>query len=184
MPSIGVDIAIIRDSRIVLIKREDFEVWCLPGGAVEDGESLAQAAIREAREETGLEVRLTQLVGVYSHSRWHDGSAHLALFAAWPIGGALRRSEDETVDIGYFDRADLPQPLVPWHRQMIADALDGAAGVAWSLSQPWPFESYLSRREIYALRDQSGLSRQQFYLRYFERSEPEDDILEVGGRAE
>src|SRR5829696_4121412 len=61
MPSFGVIVAIMNNGKILLTKREDFEVWCLLGGGVEDGESLAKAAIREAKEETGLDVELTGL---------------------------------------------------------------------------------------------------------------------------
>ena len=66
MPGLAVIVAIIEDEKVLLTKREDFEVWCLPGGGVEDGETLAEGAIREAKEETGLDVELTSLVGVYS----------------------------------------------------------------------------------------------------------------------
>ena len=51
----------MEDGRILLAKREDFEVWCIPGGMVEDGESVARAAVREIAEETGLTVELTVL---------------------------------------------------------------------------------------------------------------------------
>jgi ADP-ribose pyrophosphatase YjhB (NUDIX family) len=54
MPSLGVNIAVIQDGQILLTQREDFEVWCLPGGEVDACESIAQAAVREALEETGL----------------------------------------------------------------------------------------------------------------------------------
>ena len=64
MPGIATTVAVIQDKKILLTKRDDFEVWCLPGGGVEPGESLAQGAIREVHEETGLEVRLEELVGV------------------------------------------------------------------------------------------------------------------------
>jgi ADP-ribose pyrophosphatase YjhB (NUDIX family) len=175
MPSIGAVVAIIQQGRILLTKRDDFAVWCLPGGAVEDAESLEQAAARETFEETGLQVRLTRLVGMYSQPQWHHGGNHFALFAAEPIGGALRLAAGETVDVGFFDRAQLPQPLVAWHRQPIADALDGLAGVARVLDRPWPFDSHLTRAEIYALRDQSGLSRQQFYLQHWARLQPGGD---------
>ena len=63
---VGVCVAIIRDERVLLTKRSDFEVWCLPGGHVDEGESIAQTAVRETAEETGLEVKLTFMIGLYS----------------------------------------------------------------------------------------------------------------------
>jgi 8-oxo-dGTP pyrophosphatase MutT (NUDIX family) len=66
MPGLAVIVAVIDDGKVLLTKREDFEVWCLPGGGVEDGESMAEAAIRETWEEAGIQVELTRLVGVYS----------------------------------------------------------------------------------------------------------------------
>lgn len=87
MTPLGVNISIIQNGKILLTKREDFEVWCLPGGAVDEGESLAQAAIREAREETGLEVELTRLVGVYSRPSWNGPGMHIVSFVARPVGG-------------------------------------------------------------------------------------------------
>ncbi len=66
MPGLAVNVAVIHEGKILLTKREDFETWILPSGGVEEGESLAQAAIRETKEETGLDVELTRLVGVYS----------------------------------------------------------------------------------------------------------------------
>ena len=175
MPSIGAVIAIIQHGRILLTKREDSEVWCLPGGAVEDGESLEQAAAREAFEETGLQVRLTRLVGMYSQPRWHHGGHHFALFAAEPIGGTLRLAAGETIDAGFFDRGALPEPLVWWHQQPIDDALDGVVGAARVIAGGWPFDQRLTRAEIYALRDQSGLSPQQFYLQHWARLQPGED---------
>ena len=72
MPSLGASAVIVEDGKVLLIKREDFEVWALPGGTVESGETTAQAAIREVKEETGLDVELSRLVGIYSSPRWHD----------------------------------------------------------------------------------------------------------------
>jgi ADP-ribose pyrophosphatase YjhB (NUDIX family) len=183
VPSIGVVIAIIRDGRVLLTKREDFEVWCMPGGAVDDGESLAQAAVREAQEETGLDVRLTRLVGMYSQPAWHGGGHHFALFAAEPSGGAMRLAPGETVDIGFFSRAALPEPLVWWHPQPIANALDGVIGAASTIGGEWPLEPRLTRAELYAMRDRSSLSRQQFYIEYFKRSDVVANVVELDGAA-
>jgi len=170
MPTLGVAVAILDDNRILLIKREDFEVWALPGGAVDAGESLAQAAVREAR-----------LVGVYSRPHWDHGGDHVVLFAGIPSGGVLLQdSGGEVLDARYFARHELPEALVPWHHQRIDDALDGVGGgVAWTQTTIWPFAQGMTPHELYDLRDRSGLSRQQFYARYLAPTMTEEH-LDVG----
>ena len=172
------NIAIIQLGKIVLIKREDFEVWALPGGGIEPGESIVQAAIREAKEETGLDVKLTRLVGLY-----YTGKEAAILFAARPIGGELCPQEGEVIDIGFFGLHELPSPLIWWHRQRIMDALSGVGGsVVWTQKCSLPFEPEISREKLYQLRDQSEISRQEFFLRYFSRPNQDEDleILEIG----
>ena len=73
MLEIGVGVAGLLDGKVLLTQREDFEVWCLPGGAAEEGEAIADAARCEVLEETGLEVRLTRLVGLYSKPNYGPG---------------------------------------------------------------------------------------------------------------
>ena len=181
MPMLGVTVAIVDGGQVLLTRREDFEIWCLPGGAVDDGESIAVAAVREAREETGLEVELTRLVGIYSRPRgWR--STHLILFAARAVGGALRPDPHEVVEAGYFGLEALPAPLLAGHRQQILDALGGAGGNVWSYEMAWPFAPDITRRELYALRDRSGLSRQEFYTRHMPSIGDEGMRLEVEGR--
>ncbi len=180
MPQLGVSVAIVDDGRILLTKREDFEVWCLPGGAVDPGESVAQAAVREAREETGLQVELTRLVGVYSRPNDRFGGVHVVLFAARPVGGALQLQPEEVIEAAYFGPATFPEPFLWVHRQQALDALSGAHGVARAHNQPWPFDPKMSRQALYDMRDRSGLSRQQFYLQHSGQSGPEDVVLEVG----
>lgn len=165
MTNLGVNIAIIVDDKILLTKREDFEVWCLPGGEVDPNESIAQAAVREAWEETGLEVRLSRLVGIYSKPQWAGSGAHNVLFAAEPVSGALRLCPGETIEVGYFAIDKIPPDILPWHQLMIRDACAGIGGsVAQRQDIEWPFPPNVSRQEIYAQRDHSGLSRQQFFL--------------------
>ena len=66
-PKVGADAAIFdREGRILLVRRSDDGLWCLPCGWVEPNESPEEAAVREAREETGLEVQSQQLVGVFT----------------------------------------------------------------------------------------------------------------------
>jgi 8-oxo-dGTP diphosphatase len=183
MPTLGVLIAIIYAGQILLTQREDFEVWCLPGGNVDTGESVAHAAVREAREETGLEVRLTRCVGIYSLPHWRAGGSHVVLFAALPVGGMMHPAANEVIDARYFDPDALPQPLFRWHRQPIHDAVSGIGGsAAWSQPDVWPFDQDDTRDTIYEQRDRSGMPRQQFYSHHFEQNEQVVDVLEVEGQ--
>jgi ADP-ribose pyrophosphatase YjhB (NUDIX family) len=181
MPSLGVNIAIIENDRVLLTRREDFEVWCLPGGAVDPGESIAQAAVREAREETGLEVHLTRLVGLYSWPNWHAEGTHAVVFAARPVGGELHIPPVEVLEARYFSLQELPEPVLFGQSRRIKDALLGVSGAVYSrLDAVWPFETEMTRSELYDLRDRSGLSRQQFYLKFFGPIGTEGEQLEVG----
>lgn len=177
---LGANVAIFQSGEILLTKREDFEVWCLPGGIVEAGESVAQAAVREAREETGLDVELLRLVGLYSTITGVYGADwHSALFAARPIAGALNPQADEVLELRFFAPDDLPDDVLWWHRQRIADACAGVGGgVAW-LQRATPAPGATSREKLYSLRDRSGLSRSEFYRSYVE-AQRADEIREVG----
>ena len=180
MAILGACVAIIESGKILLTQREDFEVWCLPGGHVESGESAAQGAIREAFEETGLQVELTRLVGVYFRNRG-DEDIHVFSFAARPVGGALKPQLDEVLDVRYFDLNNLPDILFWGHRQRIQGTLDDTSGSAFCTQKiHWPFEKNLTREEIYDLRDQSGLSRYDFYVQHFGQPGAEQSQSEIG----
>jgi 8-oxo-dGTP diphosphatase len=179
MPAIAAIIAVINDGKILLTKREDFEVWCLPGGGVEDGESLAEAAIRETKEETGLDVALTRLVGVYSRigCMWND--MHAVLFAAKPVGGVLKTQPGETIEVAYFPFDELPKEMLFGHQKRVIDAIHHVNGIAVKQEMNMPANERPSRKELYDLRDQSGLSRQEFYLNHISQAEIKE-IVEVG----
>jgi ADP-ribose pyrophosphatase YjhB (NUDIX family) len=177
VPNLGVAVALLHEGKVLLTKREDAEMWCLPGGAVDDGESLAAAAVREVREEAGLDVRLTRLVGLYSRPEW---SNHVVVFAAELVGGTLTPQPGEAVDAGFFDPEALPEPLLWWWRRPIAEAVAGVGGSgAWTLDAPRPFPPGLSRAEIYAMRDRSGLSRAEFAEKYINQRGPEGERSEL-----
>ena len=150
MPLLGVAVAVIRDGRVLLARRVDLGVWCLPGGAVAEGESVAQTAAREVQEEFGLDVRLMRLVGVYSQPRWAAGGCHDVLFAARVRGGGPRPRPDVAREAAFFALDALPEPLLWWHRRLAADALAAArgGGRAWSLGNTWPFAA--ERRVVVA----------------------------------
>ena len=128
-PSIGVGIAIVKDGRILLTKRRDFPVWCIPGGHLSAGESIIEAAVREAKEETGLDVSIRHLIGVYSMPfKWENGSCEVILKAI-PIGGNLIRESNETVDAGYFSIEAFPDDLIGWQHHQALDALQDKKGI-------------------------------------------------------
>ena len=123
--------------KILLTRRSDNGRWCLPGGRMESGESVVETCIRETLEETGLEVRIIRLLGVYSSPHrlveYSDGNRYqiVALnFEAEPIGGTLSLS-DETTEYGYFTPEEIWQmDVMETHVERLKDLLSG---------QPLPF---------------------------------------------
>lgn len=117
--------------RILLTRRADNGQWCLPGGAMEPGESAAEACEREVLEETGLNVRVQRLIGVYSHPDqlvvYKDGNkAHIVAlhFEAQVLGGTLGLS-NETTDFGYFSPEQLDElDFLGRHKERILDTFD------------------------------------------------------------
>src|SRR5688572_645594 len=163
MPAVAVNVAVINQGKILLTKREDFEVWCLPSGGVEDGESVVEAAIRETKEETGIDIEVTGLVGVYSRLG-EINDIHAILYAARFIGGRLQTQNGETLELKYFSLDELPEDILFGHKRRILDALQGASGLCVKQEIISPEKETLTRRELYNLRDQSNLPRRQFYL--------------------
>jgi 8-oxo-dGTP pyrophosphatase MutT (NUDIX family) len=119
-----------RREKILLTRRTDNGRWCLPGGQMEPGESLPETCAREVWEETGLQVHIKRLIGVYSSPHriieYADGNqwqlvAHS--FEAGVIGGELTLS-DETTEFGYFAPGEIINlDLMEHNRERIADAL-------------------------------------------------------------
>jgi 8-oxo-dGTP diphosphatase len=104
--AVGTIIRSVRD-RIVLVRRAidpGYGKWVFPGGYVDRGETLAAAAIREAREECGLDIRLDGLVNIYSYS---GRAPIIVVYAATAIGGTLC-VDDECLETSEFDSDTLP----------------------------------------------------------------------------
>ncbi|GMR17944.1 MAG: NUDIX hydrolase [Gammaproteobacteria bacterium] len=109
------------DRPIVLIKRKYSPVgWAIPGGFVDIGESVEQAAVREAREETALEVTLTKLLGIYSNPG-RDPRGHTASVVFIAEASGQPSAQDDAADIAVFDIQVLPDDLVFDHNQILAD---------------------------------------------------------------
>jgi len=171
----GVHIAVIRDGAILLTQRDDVEAWVLPGGTIDPGETVAETAVREAREETGLEVELTGLVGIYAMPPDH----HSITFSARVTGGALAPQPGEVIDLGFYSPNALPDPLAWWHEQRIQDALAGIGGSrVWVQRHYWPFDRSVKLGMLGDMAAQEGLSKQDFFRRHFARPAHSPDDVE------
>jgi ADP-ribose pyrophosphatase YjhB (NUDIX family) len=122
-PIVGADAAIFdQHGKILLMKRVDNSKWCLPCGLVEAGESPEQGAIREAREETGLEVRILELVGVYTrlpNIEYGLYSLVSMVYLCEVTGGTLQRSHED-LGLQYWNLEEVPV----WHSDMEQKARD------------------------------------------------------------
>jgi len=130
---------IIRDQagKILLEKRSDCGAWGLPGGEIKPGESALAASIREAREETGLDIRYSRLVGVYSEPfgrivTYPDNGDVVQLVVivleAEIAGGELRLSP-ESLELKFFAPEKLPGDIVPPALEALEDFIRKRFGV-------------------------------------------------------
>lgn len=115
---------ILRDDegRVLLIRRRNPPPgWALPGGFVDYGETLEAAAVREAREETSLEVELVRQFHTYSDPR-RDPRLHTVsvVFLARVVGGTLQAADD-AADAAFFAPDGLPEQMAFDHRSIIED---------------------------------------------------------------
>ncbi len=133
----GVGVVVIDDrGRILLERRSDNGMWGLPGGAIEPGESVSDTALREVKEETGLNIRITGLLGVYSEPAGRivtypdkGDVAHLVDIAltAEIASGKLTLSS-ESLDLQFFSPHALPAEIVPPALKPLEDFIKGRKG--------------------------------------------------------
>jgi len=124
-PTVGVAVVVLEGDRILLGRRADDVsyggMWCIPCGHLEWDEEVREAAIREFKEETGLDVRITGIAAV--HSNFHNPRQHTVgiWFMGQVVGGALRPGDD-LVEVGFFPLSNPPEPLAfPTDRLVIEE---------------------------------------------------------------
>jgi len=117
-----VDIIIEIESKgIVLIKRKNSPFgWAIPGGFVDYGESLEEAAIREAKEETNLDVKLIKQFHTYSNPK-RDPRHHSISTVYIAKGKGQPKAKDDALEIGTFNELNLPDEIAFDHRSILKD---------------------------------------------------------------
>jgi ADP-ribose pyrophosphatase YjhB (NUDIX family) len=135
---LSVSAMVWRGNEILLMRRADNGCWGLPGGFVELGESVAEAACREVAEETGWQVEIEGLIGVYSDPERQvveyaaDRRVHVVnlCFHARALSPGEATTPGETLEMGFFAARALPEPFVPIHEVRIRDGLARRAQAA------------------------------------------------------
>ncbi|ATW46655.1 NUDIX domain-containing protein [Streptomyces peucetius] len=125
---------VVVDDRVLLQRRSDDGAWGFPGGAIELGESAEEAAVREAAEETGLQVRVDGLLGVYTKYRhtYPNGDAaqpFTVFFYCSAVGRRSHAVDSETLELRYFPFTEVPQMTNLQHQDALSDLRLGRRGV-------------------------------------------------------
>lgn len=120
--------AIITDDegRVLISRRTDSGWYNLPGGGVEPHESVPEGLVREVREETGLEVEVGRMVGLYNKPQKHEV---VLTFAARVVGGTMQPSNEADLHEWVALNELGTRNILPKHLERIEDALRGEGGV-------------------------------------------------------
>jgi len=127
--SIGVRGIVLNDKGEMLLVRHSYgsRKWFLPGGGHHKKESPDETMVREMREETGLEVRVQSLVGVYFYTGAYKRD-HIYIFECQMIGGEVQNVGGEIADIGWFSPDKLPPNLMIGMDRFLSDWRAHTAG--------------------------------------------------------
>jgi len=125
VPIVAVEGIVIEDDKVAMIKRTSkaFQgYWAIPGGVLEYGERIEDCAVREVLEETGLEVKIKKLFGIYDDPN-KDPRGHTVtiVFLCEKIGGELTINE-EASEVKWFEKGNLPEKIAFNHREVLKDA--------------------------------------------------------------
>jgi ADP-ribose pyrophosphatase YjhB (NUDIX family) len=132
-PKVDVRGVIFRDKKLLLVRERSDGLWTLPGGWADVGESPAENVVREVREETGFETRVTKLLAVFDRARHpHEPPFpfHVyKIFLLCEITGGAAQQSSETSAVAFFGETELPElsltRITPWQiRRMFEHARD------------------------------------------------------------
>ena len=122
-PGVGVAVVVERDGAVLLVRRKQHGggSWSVPGGYLDQGEELAEAAQRELREETGIEVEELSFLAI-SNDRFQDGKHNVTVWFAGRgvVGEPVVAAPEELDNLGWFPWRALPAPLYDSTRAFLA----------------------------------------------------------------
>ncbi|MDZ5713112.1 NUDIX hydrolase [Jeotgalibacillus haloalkalitolerans] len=128
---VGVAVLAFNESGNILLQKRPDDVWGLPGGLIELGESTEDAARREVKEETGIEIGRLELVTVLSGEDYHvklpNGDEFFAVTVVYytkDVTGELKADGIETIETDFFPLNELPEGTSPRIRKMLRDSAD------------------------------------------------------------
>jgi ADP-ribose pyrophosphatase YjhB (NUDIX family) len=123
-----------KEGKILLMRRTDNQLWAMPAGQMEVGETPAEAVVRETYEETGIRCIPKVLVGIYDSRIWDQGRTHHHVYKFTFLCEPLKEQGGdtfdtrETLEIGWFAENDLPHDLYPGHDKRIRDSYKARNG--------------------------------------------------------
>jgi 8-oxo-dGTP pyrophosphatase MutT (NUDIX family) len=156
--------ALIRDAtgRVLFQRRTDFGWWGLPGGLVEIGETFCECAVREVREETGLQIRVQRLLGLYASPLWDlrypngdEVQQFTVALECVVMGGELHPDGRESTENEFFPLEAPPVSCPPWYTAMIETLrtntppyFDAPLSTSSAESYLWPLRKLIGTERI------------------------------------
>ena len=120
---VGIGVMIVKDEQVLLLKRKNengMGTWCFPGGRLKFNESFFECAVRETKEETGIDIQPSGVISVSNNLEYNMHYITIGVLARVSFGEPRVLDSENFVDIGWFGIYDLPAELFPATEKIIS----------------------------------------------------------------